>query len=155
MKVLAIIAGLTLAVPAHAATVSAGYSVRPGSIDLSVRQGHFEAEFINEGKQPGGIKNVNRVVDIDVVMPIQIMDNVSIFAKAGVTDSTLSYNGSGDGYHSHSFFTGQNVGIGVNWQITSSWGFSAQTVWLRYQQSDKPAYESFVYSSALLEYTIP
>ena len=112
----------------------------------------MQAEFIDEGKQPGGIKNVNRVVNLDGVIQYSVGD-FSPFIKAGVTTSYFSHNGSGNGYSNRTGFTGGNVGAGVAYRISKHWSANAQLVGMSYQQSDRPGYETFEYVGVGVKYT--
>jgi len=139
-----------LGIPAaHAADIAIGRSIRPHNIDIAARFGYAEIEFIDEGEQPNGIPNRNRVVNLDAVLPLHA-GRWTLYAKAGLSSSRFSYNGSGNGYHNRTGFTGQNAGIGVEYALTPQWAVRVQTVWMRYQQSDIPAYECFTYTSAML-----
>ena len=112
----------------------------------------IQAEFIDEGKQPDGIKNVNRPVNIDAVGEYGFGD-ISLFIKGGLTSSYFSHNGSGNGYHNNTGFTGGNLGAGIGYKLTSHWSAQAQLVTMNYQQSDKTAYETFTYGSVGIGYT--
>jgi len=112
----------------------------------------IQAEFIDEGKQPQGIKNVNKIFDIDAIAKYSFSDLYYLFAKGGITSSYFSYNGSGNEYSNNTGFTGGNIGVGVGYELTDTWSVQAQVVASNYQQSDKTAYETFEYASIGLQY---
>lgn len=94
-------------------------------IDTGFRQGAFditladqlskyiaaEIRFVDEGKQPQGIKNVNLPLNIDGVVQYPI-GRFTPFVKAGLTSSYFSHNGSGNGFKNNTGFTGVNYGAG-------------------------------------------
>lgn len=133
---------------AQAATLAIGRSVRPHDVDVSLTIWHLQAEFIDEGEQPYGIPNRNRVVNFDFIAQSPAWRGLSVFAKAGLSSSRFSYSGAGNGYRNRTGFTGQNAGVGITYQLTPQIALQLQTVWMRYQQSDVPAYECFSYTSA-------
>ena len=145
-----LLAAMLLPATAHAWSVAVGRSVRPHDIDLALQLGPVQLEYIDEGAQPYGIPNRNRPVNLDYVLE-HAWGRFDVFAKAGVTSSWLSYNGSGNGYRNRTGFTGQNVGVGLKVRVLPRVWLVGQTVWMRYQQSDVPAYEPFTYSSLLLQ----
>ena len=139
-----------------ALNLDAGF--RPDAYDVSIegaisRYISAEMRYIDEGKQPDGIKNVNRLLNSDGVLEIPYGD-FTVFAKGGLTSSALSHNGSGNGYKNNSGFTGTNFGTGVAYSITPNWAVQAQVTQMHYQQSDKPAYEVFTYGSVGVKYLI-
>ncbi len=104
--------------------------LRPDSYDVSIegslsRYISAEMRFIDEGKQPYGIKNVNRLLNADGVLNIPYGD-FTVFAKGGLTASMLSYNGSGNGYKNTSGFVGANYGIGARYRVYQDWSVQAQ-----------------------------
>ena len=134
---------------AHAAQIAVGRSIGRRNVDASISVGWFQAEYIAEGVQPNGIPNRNRVVNLDVVLSRRI-GAWEPYIKGGLSCSRLGFNGSGNGYRNRTGFTGQNVGVGVTYWATRSIGVRAQTVWMRYQQVDIPAFETYSYSSVAL-----
>ncbi len=149
-RTLVLAALLVWCASAHAWSIAVGRSVRPHDVDLAVQVGPIQVEYIDEGAQPYGIPNRNRPLSVDYVLERK-WGRWSAFAKAGVTSSWLSYNGSGNGYRNRTGFTGQNVGVGLKFRLVPHLWLVGQTVWLRYQQSDVPAYEPFTYSSVMLQ----
>lgn len=136
-------------VTAHAAEIAIGRSVRPHDVDISARWGFVEAEYIAEGEQPYGIPNRNRVINLDVVLSHRF-GQWEPYIKAGVSCSRFGFNGSGNDYRNRTGFTWQNIGAGATYWLAPRIGLRAQTVWMRYQQVDIPAFETFTYSSASL-----
>lgn len=134
---------------AHGAELSLGRSVRPHDADVALRWRFLEAEFIAEGEQPGGIPNRNRVINLDAVLSHRF-GPWEPYIKAGVSCSRFGFNGSGNSYHNRTGFSGENVGAGLTYWITPAVGLRAQTIWMRYQQVDIPAFEQFTYSSVSL-----
>ncbi len=134
---------------AHAADISFGRSARRLNFDVSARVGYFDAELISEGVQMHGIPNRNRVINLDVVLAHRF-GRWEPYIKAGVSCSRYGFNGSGNSYRNATGFTGRNIGVGLTYWATSRIGLRVQTVWMRYQQVDIPAFESFTYTSAML-----
>jgi len=110
-----------------------------------------EVRFIDEGQQPFGIKNVNRVLNTDAIFSYPI-DDLSLCLKAGLTSSFFSYNGSGNSYKNNTGLTGFNYGGCVDYKIVSNWYVQGQMYNLVYQQSDKPGREAFQYGSIGVKY---
>ena len=130
---------------------------RPGSGDVAVDWyilPHIAAqvEFVDEGQQPHGIKNVNRPINMDGLIELACGD-VSFFIKGGLTSSYLSHNGSGNGYRNNTGFTGGNIGSGVAYKLSKHWSAQAQVITMSYQQSDQRGYETFTQGLIGLKYT--
>ncbi len=160
-RVAALLAGLALsalsALPALAAAPAAsaatlqlgiGRSSRPGDFDLSLRGRGWQLEYIDEGRQPHGIPNDNRVINLDGVLATP--GPWSWFAEAGLSSSRPSRNGSGNGYEPSGPMLGANAGGGVQWRFAPGWWLRLQTLWMRYPQSSEPAMETFGYTSVAL-----
>ncbi|OYV37527.1 MAG: hypothetical protein B7Z80_12580 [Rhodospirillales bacterium 20-64-7] len=134
---------------ARAADIAIGRSVQRLNFDASARVSYFSAELISEGVQMHGIPNRNRVINLDVVMAHR-WGRWEPYIKAGVSCSRYGFNGSGNGYRNATGFTGQNLGVGVDYLMSAHWAVRAQTVWMRYQQVDIPAFETYSYTSVSL-----
>lgn len=113
----------------------------------------IEAAFIDEGQQPDGIKNVNRIGDLDLVFHYPVSGGVELYVSGGATTSRFGYNGSGDGYKNDTWLSGGNVGAGATYNINEHWALQARATAANYQQVDKTAYETFEYVSVGLRYT--
>lgn len=130
--------------------------LRYGAFDAAI-EGYYnrymaaEIRFVDEGKQPHGIKNVNRPVNIDAVVDLPL-DKLTVSFKAGLTSPYLGYNGSGNNYKNNTGFTGGNAGISLSYKVTEKWAMQAQAIRMNYQQVDKTAYESFGYFSVGVKY---
>jgi hypothetical protein len=127
--------------------LSVGSSNRVDSVSSAIGASiansiYAEASFIDEGKQPGGIKNVNRLVDIDLVKTIQF-GSFYASTKAGLTSSYFSHNGSGNSYENHTGFSGQNIGVNIGYNISKTVSIELSDNDSRYLQCDHHAYESF------------
>ena len=134
-------------------------------LDTGFRQGAFdiaasyymtpyvgvEAQFIDEGKQPDNIPNINRPVNMDLKLQYPI-DRFVVTVKGGVTSSYFSHNGSGNGYKNNTGFTGGNGGLELSYQINNHWAINSQFVTMSYQQSDITAFETFTYGSVGIKY---
>ena len=140
--------GLLAPVRAQAWELGLGRSNRPGDFDLSLRDRCWVVEYVDEGHQPDGIPNINRVLDLDAVL--QRGARLSWYLEAGLSDAQWSRNGSGDGYRAPRGFHGANLGIGLQWRATTGWWLRLQALWLRYPQSSQPGLETFEYSSVAL-----
>lgn len=125
-----------------------GRSSRPGNLDLSLRERWWQLEYIDEGRQPDGIPNRNRVLNLDGVLATR--GRLSGFVEAGLSSSRLSRNGSGNGYRASGPMLGVNAGAGVQWRFAPGWRVRLQTVWMRYPQCSEPGMENFVYTSVSL-----
>lgn len=139
--------------------LSAGMSNRPHDVELSATRAlsqHVGAqlEYIDEGKQPAPIANVNRALNLDAVAVLPF-GRLAFTAKAGFTSSRLSHNGSGNGWENKTGFTGWNTGAGAGLQLTQRWGLHLELTRLRYQQSDKAAFEYYTFAHLAVTFTIP
>jgi hypothetical protein len=132
--------------PASAMSLFVGKSNRPGSFNFSVQAGFVSLEYVDEGRQPYGIPNINRVVNLDV--EARSSGRLYAYGKVGLSCSRFGRNGSGNSYHNATGFTGQNVGIGLGYELTPLVALQGQVLWMRYQQVDIPAYERFGVISA-------
>lgn len=138
---------LLLVQSASAAEIGFSFANRSGDYDLWFRHESVEVEFIDLGKQPNGIPNRNRPLNLDYIHSIDLGHSFSVFGKVGLTRSRFSYNGSGNGYKNRTGFTGNNFGIGVEWG-RGNWGVRAQWIAMRYPQSDIPKDEHYYFGSA-------
>lgn len=144
--------------PLHALIVSAGLSTRPKDLELALAlpvggSAALQLEYIDEGRQPQGIENINRALSLDIASHYDI-GRLSLSLKGGLTSSRLSYNGSGNGYANRSGLTGWNAGVGIQSRLTERWSIGAELLRLHYQQSDKPAMEYYSFAYAFLSYRI-
>ena len=135
-------------------------------LDAGFRQGAFdvaatyyatpcvgvELQFVDEGKQPDNIPNVNRPINLDLKGKYEY-GKTTFTLKGGATSSYFSYNGSGNGYKNNTGFTGGNIGAGISYKITDHWSLNSQIVGMSYQQSDITAFETFVYGSVGVKYS--
>ncbi len=137
----ALLLGLLATAPAHGISIAAGRGSRPHNLDLALRAGAFEAEYVDEGEQPEGIPDINRIVNLDLLARSD--GRLAAFAKLGLSSSRLSHNGGGNGYRNHTGFTGENAGLGLEGALTRSFGWRLQWLWMRYQQCSVPDYETF------------
>jgi opacity protein-like surface antigen len=146
----------------RADTIEAGKSTRPGDYAVTYRHGHLLAQFIDEGRQPQGLPNINRALNLDATYGYTINSRLSVRAQAGLTSSYFSHNGCsrqhGDTdehirYRNRTGFTGYNVGASVIYRISPHITAGLSAVSMDYQQSDKPAYERYTFVSAGLGVT--
>ena len=137
----ALFLGLLATAPAHGTSLAIGRGSRPHNLDLALRVGPFEAEYLDEGEQPYGIPDINRIVNLDLLAHTD--GRLAAYAKAGLSSSRLSYNGGGNGYPNHTGFTGENAGVGLDAALTQHFGVRLQWLWMRYQQCSVPDYETF------------
>jgi hypothetical protein len=126
-------------------------SARVGSFSASLGEKvsdsmAIQADFIDEGKQPDSIKNINRIVNLDLVQQFKI-GSFYLSPKAGLTSSYFSHNGSGNGYDNHTGFNGQNIGLAAGYDISKSISVEFSDSAARYLQSDHHAYETFNFLS--------
>ena len=112
----------------------------------------IEAQFIDEGKQPDNIPNVNRPINLDLKVKYTY-GKITFIGKAGIISSYFSYNGSGNGYRNDTGFTGGNLGFGVSYSVYGNWSVNTQVVGMSYQQSDITAFETFIYGSVGIKYS--
>ena len=93
-KIIGLAAALGLVSPmAGAVDFSVGHSSRAQSVSAGVRSDGFgfiganwlsgEVQYINEGEQPFGIRNVNRTVSLNLAATAPSYRGVEFFAKAG------------------------------------------------------------------------
>ena len=139
-----------LSLPAHAAELALGPSIRAGSYAISLRGSGWlapEVEFISEGRQPDRIPNINRVLMLNAVATVDLTPAAQGFVKAGLASSRWSTNGSGNGY-SNPGRVGWDVGAGLTWWPTRQWGLRIEIVRMRHQQSDVPQFETFTQATA-------
>lgn len=125
-----------------------GRSSRPGNVDLSLRGRGWQIEYVDEGRQPDGIPNRNRVLDLDGVLATR--GRLSGFVEAGLSSSRPSRNGSGNGYRASGPMLGLNAGAGLQWRFAPGWRLRLQSLWMRYPQCSAPGMEDFVYTSVAL-----
>ena len=125
-----------------------GRSSRPRDFDLSLRAHWLQLEYIDEGLQPDGLPNRNRVINLDGVLATP--GPWSWFVESGLSSSRLSRNGSGNGYTASGLMLGTNAGLGLQWRIACGWWLRLQALWMRYPQSSEPAKETFGYISVAL-----
>ena len=122
-----------------------GRSNRPGNIDLSLGDRGWAVEYIDEGGQPDGIANRNRILDADV--RLQGGAGLSWFVQAGLSSARWSRNGSANGRRAPRGFEGCNLGGGLQWRLVPGWSLRLQALWLHYPQSSQPGAETFEYTS--------
>jgi hypothetical protein len=137
-------------------SLAAGISSRPSDLQASASVGWGRAaaqlEYIDEGQQPFGILNVNKVVNTDIVYFVRAGGQVKLNFKFGLTMSRYSHNGSGNHYVNDTYFTGWNSGIGLEYQLPRGWFAHAEVMRMRYQQTDKPDFEYFTVGFAGIGY---
>jgi len=114
---------------------------------------YAETAFIDEGKQPDGIKNINRVVNADLVQIFSIK-SFSISLKAGLSTSYFSHNGSGNDYTNHTGFVGENVGLSVTYPVTENLSVGFYDYVNRYLQCDHRAFETFNLPAVGLQFNL-
>lgn len=117
----------------------------------------MQAEYIDEGRQPDGIKNVNKPVNLDALYTGHLSKRWDLRTVVGLTSSRLSHNGCsvahGDTtehieYRNHTEFTGYNLGVGAGLKLSERLSLVGGVTRLRYQQVDKPAFESYTFAYA-------
>lgn len=147
--------------PAHAGQFQVGKSTRQGDYELAYSHSlpqslhwNIQIEFIDEGKQPYPIANINRVINLDVQYVYSVTYRIALSAKLGLTCSRLSFNGSGIPYQNNTGFTGQNAGIGLAYGLSKHWSAHVEAIQLHYAQSDKTAFEPYTFAYAGLSYTL-
>ena len=140
--------GLLAPAPAGAWELGLGRSNRPGDFDLSLRDRCWVVEYVDEGRQPQGIPNINRVLDLDLLL--RGGARLSWYLEGGLSNARWSRNGSGDGYQAPRGFEGGNLGGGLQWRAAPGWWLRLHALWLHYPQSSQPGSETFEYSSAAL-----
>ena len=143
-----VLATLLHAAPARAWELGIGRSSRAGDFDLSLRDAWWSLEAIDEGRQPDGIPDRNRVLDADLVLHGGA--RLCWYLQAGLSDARWSRNASGNGYRAPRGFDGHNLGGGLQWRLAPGWWLRLQTLWLRYPQNSQPGSESFEYTSLAL-----
>ena len=143
--VLSLASALCASAPAQAWQLGVGRSVRPDNLDLSLGSGWWRVEYIDEGRQPMGIRNRNRLLDVDGVLQGGIL--LSWFVEAGLSSALWSINGSGNGYQAPRGFVGYNVGGGLQWSLAPALSLRLQMLRLHYPQSSQPGSETFEYTS--------
>ncbi len=134
---------------AHATDLAIGRSSQRRNFDISARWKHLDVELISEGVEMHGIPNRNRVINADGVLSHQF-GRWDAYIKAGLSCSRYGFNGSGNLYQNKTGFSGQNIGVGLDYIFSEHWRFRVQTLMMRYQQVDIPAFETYFYTSALL-----
>ena len=142
---LALVSALLLPARASAWELGIGRSVRPGNLDLSLGSAWWRVEYIDEGRQPEGIPNRNRILDVDAVLDGGTW--LSWYVEAGLSSARWSRNGSGNGYRAPDGFDGHNLGCGLQWQLLPGWSLRLQALWLHYPQSSQAGSETFEYTS--------
>lgn len=140
--------GLLLPGVAQAWELGLGRSNRPGNLDLSLRDAWWALEYVDEGSQPEGIPNRNRLLDADLLL--RGGSRLSWFVEGGLSTARWSRNGSGNGRRAPRGFEGYNLGCGLQWRLAPGWSVRVQALWLRYPQSSQPGAETFEYSSLSL-----
>jgi opacity protein-like surface antigen len=139
-----------VAVPACAADLSFGPSIRPQSYAIGLRGSGWlapEVQFVSEGRQPDRIPNINRVLMVNAVATADLTPSLQAFIKAGLASSRWSTNGSGNGYSNPGRF-GWDIGAGMTWWPTRQWGLRIEVVRMRHEQSDVPQFEAFTQATA-------
>ena len=130
---------------AQAWELGLGRSSRPQDFDLSLGNAWWRLEYIDEGRQPYGIPNRNRVLDVDGVL--RGGARLSWYLEVGLSSARWSRNGSGNGYRAPRGLDGYNLGGGLQWRLTPVWSLRLQALWLHYPQSSQPGSETFEYTS--------
>ena len=147
MRVVLFLVLLTFPLIASPWEFSAGRSLQPDDVDLSLTVEHFQVEYIDEGGQQNGIMTRDRPLNIDFVESLPIHKfNVDVFAKAGVTSSIFS-TGCDLWCGARGFPLGENFGFGTEKMFTKHLGGKFQWVRMHYQQVGYPAAEWFNYAS--------
>ena len=141
LAVCTVLLGWLATAQAQALTLGLGRGSRPHNLDVTVRERALEVEYLDEGEQPYGIPDINRIVNLDFAQ--RSHGRLAAFWKLGLSSSRLSFNGGGNGYRNHTGFTGENVGVGVEAALSPRFGLRAQWLWMRYQQCSTPDYETF------------
>lgn len=151
-----IVACIALSKPANAEDIDSYYA----SLSSSNRSDSFsssagfnlndsfyvDASFIDEGRQPNGIKNINRLVNLDLSESFHFK-SFYLSVKAGLTSSYFSHNGSGNSYDNHTGFTGENIGVAVGYNVSKFISVELSDSASRYLQSDHRAFETFNFLS--------
>jgi opacity protein-like surface antigen len=158
MKIITLLAVL-LSFPAFAdGYMALGKSIRPGAMNAAVGYEFYrndrvglaaDVEYIDFGRQPHTVTR-NRVLNLDLLASYRLLDNVNVYAKAGVTSSMFSdpYN---DYKHDKSF-KGHNVGVGVQYMLNKSWGIQAFANNVYYQECSQDKMNHYLTSSLGIVY---
>jgi len=138
--------------------VDAGKSSRPKTLDASVGfalNSHLAVELrlADEGKQPDNIRNVNKPVNLDSIISFPISEKLKGFIEAGLTNSDLSYNGSGNTYVNHTGFSGWNFGGGWEYKVTKHISILGDFDLENYYQCDHHAKEKFGVAALRVRYS--
>jgi hypothetical protein len=101
-----------------------------------------DASYLDFGQQPHDIRNINRVINLDVGVDLQMWPNVSSIVLVGLTDSDFGYNGDlpsepGYSYKAHNGFSGQNAAIGLSYQATRNMSLLVKKGFYYFHQIDR------------------
>jgi hypothetical protein len=136
-----------------------GKSIRPGAMNAAVGYEVFrkdnvgvalDLEYIDFGRQPHTVTR-NRVVNADVLVSYS-MDRWNVYGKAGLTSSMFSepYNN----YEHDKSFKGHNMGVGIQYMITPSFGLQAFANNVYYQECSQNKMNHYLTTSLGVVYKL-
>ena len=107
-----------------------------------------DLEYIDFGRQPN-TETRNRVVNADLMVSYS-MDKWNVYSKFGVTSSMFSepYNN----YDHDKSFKGHNIGVGIQYMVTPSFGLQAATNNVYYQECSQDKMNHYLTTSLGMVY---
>jgi hypothetical protein len=96
-----------------------------------------ELEFIDAGEQPKPHRNINRMLNLNVVAHVKFTDHVYGFGKIGISSTRYSYNGT-NCYEATKDFNGHTASVGLETPLTKNLMGGVQVSVMEYQQASNP-----------------
>jgi len=125
------------------------YNVGAGWEPITIGNGKLgaELEFIDAGDQPEPHKNINRMLNINVVAHTKFTERITGFGKLGLSSTRYSHNGTND-YVADKGFNGMTASVGLETPLTKNLMGGVQVSVMEYQQASN--HNMGGYSNAVL-----
>jgi len=112
-----------------------------------------ELEFIDAGEQPKPHRNINRMLNLNVVAHVKFTDHVYGFGKIGISSTRYSHNGTND-YVADKSFNGTTASVGLETPISKSLMAGFQASVMEYQQASNPNMGGYTNAVAYLRWKL-
>ena len=112
-----------------------------------------EVEFIDAGEQPAPHRNINRMLNLNVVSHVKFTDYVYGFGKIGISSTRYSHNGT-NGYKATKDFNGYTASVGLETPLTKNLMGGVQVSVMEYQQASNPNMGGYTNAVAYLRWKL-
>ena len=131
------------------------YNVGVGYEPITIGNGKLgaELEFIDAGEQPEPHKNVNRMLNLNVVAHANWTEHIIGFGKIGISSTRFSRNGT-NSYEADKGFNGMTASVGLETPLTKNLMGGVQVSVMEYQQASNPNMGGYTNAVAYMRWKI-